>query len=71
MTSNELRQIFADALDGAAERMRVGMVTAAEPKQTTDLVHRSRLTFLRRFKTRWEARTDLLTMDHSEWATIR
>ena len=35
MTSNELRQIIADALDGAAERFWAGIVNDAEPECTT------------------------------------
>jgi excisionase family DNA binding protein len=33
MTSNELRQIIADGLEGAAERLRLGIVAETEPKR--------------------------------------
>lgn len=33
MTSSELRQIIADALDGAAGRLRAGIVTGTEPER--------------------------------------
>ncbi len=36
MTPNQLRLILADALDGAAERLRVGIVPNEEPERTAD-----------------------------------
>lgn len=33
MTSNELREIIADALEGAAERLRSGIVAEAKPNR--------------------------------------
>jgi excisionase family DNA binding protein len=36
MTPNEPQQIIADALDDAAERLRVGIVTGAEPERVAD-----------------------------------
>ena len=36
MTPNQLRLILADALDGAADRLRAGIVPNEEPERTTD-----------------------------------
>ena len=36
MTPNQLRLILADALDGAADRLRAGIVPSEEPERTTD-----------------------------------
>jgi len=36
MTPNEIRQVLADALDRAAERLRAGIVTVTEPKRAAD-----------------------------------
>ena len=36
MTPNQLRLILADALDGAADRLRAGIVPNEEPERTAD-----------------------------------
>jgi len=38
MTSNQLRDILADALEGAAERLRAGLGSDAEPPARTSFV---------------------------------